>query len=372
MAPLLTWDELREVKASGLVEILSHSHALHRHDVANPQGLTAPAISSRLYFAELGRYENRDEYRDRILADLLRSRARLREELGVETRVLAWPYGEHNDLAREIAREAGFTSTLGLEGARVIAEDVGAGYCSRLLVVRNEDIGAPDMTWLYPGHEPMRPAEVDLDDLYDADADRLLENVEGTIEELATRRVTDVFLSVCADPTGTGFLEEAYFMNHQTRVRADVWSMTAIRMRRAGFRVWARVPALNLAWEWARHPEWRLDAAPVHGRPNRWPFRLSPDLPEVEQAGADFLNDLAVYAPLDGIVFDADTRLDVEDRLQGDPQADSQTKARVLEAYLEHLERTVLAWRPHCEVVRPRRGPEDQFSSSSRETTSTR
>jgi len=355
MPPLLTWDELREIQGSGLVEILSHSHALHLHDVANPQGLTAPAITTRLYLTDLSRYENRDEYSTRILTDLVRSREILKEKLGIDAQVLAWPYGEYNDAARRIAFQAGFTATVGLEGASVTAEDVRTGYLSRLLVTRDQEIGTSNLAWLFPPRRMIHSRDVDLDDLYDPDPERLVENVESMIRDLWDREATDVFLSVCADPTGVGYLEETYFMNHQIPVRADVWSMAAIRMKRAGFRVWARVPALDLTWAWVEHPQWRLDTAgnPEDSEFGRRPFLLSPELPEVLAAGVDFLNDVAVYLPLDGIAFESDARLGDGDRLRSAPDADESAKKEAMEGYLQRLEDAVLTWRPHAEFVRP-------------------
>ena len=349
LPPLLGWTELRHLARSGLVEMVSHSHMLHMYGVTNPQGLSAPAVSSRLYFLNEHRYENRDEYRERILRDLTLSRSRMREMLGVDVDVLAWPYGEHNDVAREAARQAGFRTTLGLEGACIWARDVQAGYMSRVLVTRNDGISGTDLSWLFPRPRESRSVGVELDALYEPDSLRTIANIESTIRELWDRQATDVWLSTCSDVTGAGYLESTYFMNHQVAVKADMWSMTAVRMKRAGFRVWARVPALNLTWAWVAHPEWRL-AYEVAGQ--RWPFRLSPDVPEAVSAARDFYNDLAVYVPVDGVIFETDARLGEGDGLRGVPDADQATKDRVMNEYLLALERTVLAWRPQCKFAR--------------------
>jgi poly-beta-1,6-N-acetyl-D-glucosamine N-deacetylase len=349
MPGLLGWAELRHLARSGLVEVISHSNMLHMYGVTSPQGLSAPAVSSRLYLLNEHRYENRDEYRQRILNDLTLSRARMREMLGVEVDVLAWPYGEHNDVARDVARQAGFRTTLGLEGACVWKSDVRAGYMSRVLVTRNDAISGKDLSWLFPAPRESRSVVVEMDALYDPDSLKTIANIESVIRGLWDRQATDVWLSTCSDVSGTGYLESTYFMNHQVAVKADIWSMTAVRMKRAGFRVWARVPALNLTWAWAAHPEWRL-AFETSGQ--RWPFRLSPDVPEAVAAARDFYNDLAVYVPIDGIVFEADARLGAGDGLRGSPDADQAAKDRVMNDYLLSLERTVLAWRPHCMFAR--------------------
>jgi len=349
MPPLLGWTELRHLAQSGLVEMVSHSNLLHMYGVTNPQGLSAPTVSSRLYLLNQHRYENRDEYRDRILKDLTLSRSRMREELGVDVDVLAWPYGEHNDVARGVALEAGFRTTLGLEGACVWASDMQSGYMSRVLVTRNDVISGKDLSWLFPAEPASRSVVVELDALYDPDSLQCIANIENTIHELWDKDATDVWLSVYSDVSGTGYLESTYFMNHQIPVKTDIWSMTAIRMKRAGFRVWARVPALNLTWAWVAHPDWRL-AYEASGQ--RWPFRLSPDVPEALGAARDFYNDLAVYAPLDGVIFETDARVGEGDGLRGSPDADQAEKDRVMNEYLMVLERTVMAWRPHCKFAR--------------------
>jgi biofilm PGA synthesis lipoprotein PgaB len=188
-----------------------------------------------------------------------------------------------------------------------------------------------------------------MDAIYDPDSLKTITNIESVIRELWDRQATDVWLSTCSDATGSGYLESTYFMNHQAPVKADIWSMTAVRMKRAGFHVWARVPALNLTWAWVAHPDWRLSYETAG---QRWPFRLSPDVPEAVSAARDFYNDLAVYAPVDGLIFETDARLGEGDGLRGSPDADQALKDQVMNEYLLALERTVLAWRPNCKFAR--------------------
>uniref|UniRef100_UPI0035B0CA9A polysaccharide deacetylase family protein n=1 Tax=Brevundimonas sp. TaxID=1871086 RepID=UPI0035B0CA9A len=52
----LNWDQVREMQASGLIEVASHSYDLHHGILANPQGNTQPAATTRLYAN--GRYED--------------------------------------------------------------------------------------------------------------------------------------------------------------------------------------------------------------------------------------------------------------------------------------------------------------------------
>ena len=76
MAPLLNWDELNELASDSLVTLVSHSHHLHRYDTSNPYRDTNPSVASRRYILAEARYENREEYRARVRADLDRAHAR--------------------------------------------------------------------------------------------------------------------------------------------------------------------------------------------------------------------------------------------------------------------------------------------------------
>ena len=98
----LTWEQVREMKASGLVEVASHSYGLHRGIPANPQGNTQPAATTRLYAS--GRYEDDAAYRARLRHELRDSISR---HTGKAPRIIVWPYGRSNEAAQEVAAELG-------------------------------------------------------------------------------------------------------------------------------------------------------------------------------------------------------------------------------------------------------------------------
>jgi biofilm PGA synthesis lipoprotein PgaB len=54
---ILSWNELKEMQNSGLVEIASHSYHLHRGVNANPQGNSEPAAITRIYDSNTKTYE---------------------------------------------------------------------------------------------------------------------------------------------------------------------------------------------------------------------------------------------------------------------------------------------------------------------------
>ncbi len=354
LPPLLTWDEIRRLDSEGLVEIASHTHDLHRYVGANPQRDTAPSTTTRRYIAEEARYESRDEYEARLGADLRASRSRLREMLGHDVKVLAWPYGEFNARARDIAAAEGFTTTLGLEGVPADAASLASNHLPRVMAYRETAIGASGLAWLLPTPRAVRAAQVDVDDLYDHDPDILRANVDLAISRMRLIGATHVFLQGLADPVHDGFLREAYFMNHHVPVRADVWSMVAHRIVREGMQPWIRVPSLNLSWEWERHPEWRVPfrVDPAGGQPAPWYYRVSPDIAEARAAAVDFYTDLAVYLPVRGVLFDDDAYLRAEESLAGSGSRDPAAKGKAIRAYLDEIKSAVRAWRPRCQFGR--------------------
>lgn len=92
----LTWEQLREMHASGRFDIQSHTywHPNFRHERAR----LSPA-----------------EYDKFVVFQLTRSKEVLARRLGVTIDLLAWPYGIHDDdLARQAAR-AGYVAAFTLE-----------------------------------------------------------------------------------------------------------------------------------------------------------------------------------------------------------------------------------------------------------------
>lgn len=354
LPPLLTWEEIRGLEKTGLVEIASHTDALHRYESDNPYRDSAPSTSTRRYLSEEARYETRDEYRTRVREDLLRSQRRLTEELGHPVAVLAWPYGEYTEEARRLAGEAGFPTTLALGGGAAGPLALRSGTLPRVMVFRDTPVGAADSLWLEAPAGPVFAAQIDLDDLYDPDPARLGARLDRVIERARAVGATHVFLQTCADPVGDGFLRETWFMNHQMPVRADLWSMVAHRLTQAGLAVWARAPSLNLSWQWQRHPEWRVPFRVRRdgGGGAPWYYRLAPDLPEVRQAAVDFFTDLAVYLPIRGVVFDDDAYLRADEALATTGSRAPSAKRDTIEAYLGRIREAVRAWRPDCRFAR--------------------
>ncbi len=172
----VSWEQLREMRRSGLVEIGSHTYGFHSTVFTNPQGGEAPAaighgfirrrpglrISERVplempqprfgdlrsiltfrfrpylslaielaqaaidyaYDPRTGRYETDAEYGRRVRADLERNSDLLAAQLGVRPRVITWPYGRWNEVTVAAAREAGMPISLTLDPERASIGDL--------------------------------------------------------------------------------------------------------------------------------------------------------------------------------------------------------------------------------------------------------
>ncbi len=87
----LSWEEAREMEASGFVDIQSHTH-FHREYFARRESE-----------GNLGS-ENGKE----LFADLKRSQELIEANLRKPCRFLAWPWGKYDENAVDLARKAGF------------------------------------------------------------------------------------------------------------------------------------------------------------------------------------------------------------------------------------------------------------------------
>ena len=366
MPPLMTWDEIRAADRGGWVEIASHSHDLHRYEMTNPYRDTGPSVTTRRYLAQAGRYEDREEYRARIRADLVETQRVLREKLGHSVPALVWPYGMHTEMSRSLANHAGFTLTLALGSRPVTPADLASGCVPRILVTKSLRFARDPHAWILAPQGAIRAARLRLDDLWDGDMTAYRARLDATIARLRAIGATHVFLDATSRPAGDGHILYTYFPGHQTAMRVDLWSMAAAKLSNARMRVWARVPSMNLTWAWQRHPEWRLGAAPhriavsstaLAAAPEarmaaQWPTRLSPELPDARRAAVDFYVDLAVYLPLDGILFEDDARVLTDETLASEVDASVGARAAAIDGLLHELEATVRAWRPECRFGR--------------------
>ena len=92
----MTWEQLRELKKTGLFDVQSHTY-WHPNFKREKRKL-APAAYDKL-----------------VMEQLLKSRKKLEQEVGGPVDLLAWPFGIYDEQLLQKAKEAGFVATFSIE-----------------------------------------------------------------------------------------------------------------------------------------------------------------------------------------------------------------------------------------------------------------
>jgi len=384
----VTWDQVREMQRSGLVEVASHTYGLHQGVITNPQGNLLPAAVGRIYRAErpIGQqYESDAEYAARIKADFERNSSLIAKQTGKRPRVMVWPYGAYNQTTADLARNAGMPISLNLESGPNTPQD-DANRINRSLVMF--DTGLAGLIRLlrqpasYDGEEqPLeRVVHIDLDYVYDADPVQQEVNVSKLLDRIYRLHPTTVYLQAFADPDGDGVADALYFPNRHLPMRADLFSRVAWQLQtRTGVRVYAWMPVMSFDLP-KGHPAanrlvQQMPGAPASASENRY-HRLSPFDPVARQTITDIYEDLGKNAIFTGVLFHDDATLsDYEDAspaalavyrdqwrlgasveaLRADPQvrADwARRKTAYINAFTVHLADTLRKYRPALQTAR--------------------
>lgn len=320
---ILTWDEVREMVASGLVEVASHSYAMHKGIHANPQGNLIPAAIARQYFQDTRNYEDDSAYAARIAADLQKNANTIKRETAIAPTVMVWPYGASNLIVERLASEAGMPLTMTLESGRNQASS-GLSRIRRTMIT--SDTSLPDFVELLQqkdnevdiGTQRQRVIHVDLDYVYDIDPNRQEANLSRLLDRIQRLNPTTVYLQAYADPDGDGAADAVYFPNRHMPVKSDLFSRAAWQLRtRTEVQVFAWMPVLafKLPAEHAsagRVVETMPGASDKAGA-GRY-HRLSVFDPAARQTVTQVYEDLGKNAVFDGVLFHDDATLsDYED-----------------------------------------------------------
>lgn len=320
----MSWEQLSAMRATGLVEIASHSHDLHRGIVSNPQGNLQPATTARAFDPVARRYETEKSFVQRVTADLKRSSTIIARRTGQRPRVIVWPYGKYNVVAEEAANAAGMILGLTLDDGGNSGA-VPPMRLRRILVERSMDIG--DLRYainvrnagLTENDRPQKIAHVDLDYIFDEDAKQQERNLDHLIDRLTWLGVNAVYLQAFSDPDANGSAAEVYFPNRHVPMRADLFSRVAwqIRTRTPVRRVYAWMPLL--AWELPRTNSAATQtvktlAGTSKASVNMGYIRLSPFSTDARRVIHEIFQDLSRYSSFDGIIYHDDITLnDFED-----------------------------------------------------------
>ncbi|KEF42903.1 MAG: polysaccharide deacetylase [Cyanobium sp. CACIAM 14] len=320
---LLSWQELRTLQASGLVEVASHSYDLHHGVNGNPQLNSMPAASTRLYTPGQG-YESEGAYRERLRADLKANADLLQRRLGHRPRVMVWPYGRYNATASAVAASLGMpvglslddganTADVPLSGLRRVlmtGEQASAAGLERELRVRAGNLGDTSRA--------AKVMHVDLDNIDDPDAAQVERNLQLLLERIRAMGVNTVYLQAYADPDGNGAADALYFPNRHLPVKRDLFSHVAweIRTRTPVRRLYAWMPVLAFQLP-AGTPGADQTVVTQPSRSGHLTMgypRLSPFAPKAMATVREIYADLARSATFDGLLFHDDVTLsDYED-----------------------------------------------------------
>jgi len=322
-ADLLSWDEIRAMQHSGLVEIGSHTYDLHRGIPGNPQGNMQPAATTREWLADRSRYEDETHYQRRVAADLRRNNALLQARLGRGPRVIVWPYGRYNAVTTRIAKSLGMPVGLSLDDGPNTAATPLSGL-RRVLV--EGVMTVPDLersiqlrnTFVFDDGRPVKAMHLDLDYIYDPDPAQQERNLGQWLDRIIAMGVNTVYLQAFSDPDANGAADAVYFPSRHLPMRADLFNRVAwqIATRTQVKRVYAWMPLL--AWQLPADDSAAHDT--VVTLPNvanhlamGYP-RLSPFSPRARRAIREVYEDLGRCCTIDGILFHDDVTLsDYED-----------------------------------------------------------
>lgn len=302
----VTWDQVREMQESGLIEFASHTYASHYGVIANPQGNQQPAMTSAIW--KDGRYETMEQYQARISQDLAASAAQLKAKIGVSPRALVWPYGAFNQTAVDIAKQLGMPYTFTLEEGINKASDSGSAIYRYLIDEETDLEGFEEIltgsTW---ASKIERIVHVDLDYVYDPDPIQLNKNIDVLLDRIKNYGVTTVYLQAYADANGDGVAEALYFPNRHMPVKADLFNRISWQLStRAGVKVFAWMPVM--AYDMGPNYTYVNDSRT--GTPAKGQYlRLSPWDVRSRQVLLDIYEDLGFYTKFDGLLFHDDAFL---------------------------------------------------------------
>ncbi|MCG8672370.1 MAG: poly-beta-1,6-N-acetyl-D-glucosamine N-deacetylase PgaB [Pseudomonadales bacterium] len=311
----LTWDQVKEMHASGLVEIASHSHNLHRGVLANPQGnIQAAAVTRQLNGN--GEYEDDVKYRKRIYQDIKKSADILEARAGVRPKAIVWPYGRFSGETYELAKKAGLEHSLILDDGLNELSD--GPHIKRILISDNPDLNQFKSLLDQINYQlPERVVHVDLDYVFDPDPEQQNRNLSALIDRIYKLNISTVYLQAFADPDGDGNADALYFQNRHLPVREDLFNRVSWQLQtRAKVKVfaWMPVSAFWIGEEFYRdHGVYALE----NGTPklSQAPYkRLSIFSKKAQTIIFDVFEDLAKHTQFNGILFHDDAYLsDFED-----------------------------------------------------------
>ena len=218
----LSWDQLREMQASGHIEIASHSFDLHHGELGNPQGNRQPSATTRIFNKKVQSYETDQQYYERIKTDLKSNSDLIEKHTGVRPRTMVWPYGASSKQTVSIAKELGMPVTLTLKAGNNAYIDL--PEVRRKLVISNPSLSdfVNDMEQKDKQMDLVRGVRVSIDDIYDKDPKLFTLKFNQLLDRIKAMKVNTVYLSAFSDADNDGYAESVYFSSKHFPTRADI------------------------------------------------------------------------------------------------------------------------------------------------------
>ncbi len=241
---LASWAQLKEMEKSGLVTLVSHSHALHKNQAIDPQGDLSSIAQNHLYVN--GRYETEDEYAARLQNDFRKTQEIFQREFGHPAKALVWPYGLYSEKSVELARASGLQATFLLDGGVNDVSLQSEKYAKRMIIDRS--INTEKLAKLLTSNHgewdgnPIRMARVDIHRIYDKDAQAFQRNLLELRERILSNKIGVVVLQAFAPGKNNGMPQAAYFYTKAMPVAADVLNRVYTVLDQSGANVLVSMP----------------------------------------------------------------------------------------------------------------------------------
>ncbi|MGD8591224.1 MAG: poly-beta-1,6-N-acetyl-D-glucosamine N-deacetylase PgaB [Gammaproteobacteria bacterium] len=246
---LMSWDQLREISQSPLVEIVSHTHDLHHGIQSNPQGSQEAASVTRQYYPATQRYESEETYRQRIQIDLQHSIERLHKELGIKPRAVTWPYGQFDNVLSGIATDLGLRYQFSLQDGPTALTEL--PQIHRIMLMRSNNIEdfINELSYRWMAAEKKRFAVFNLDPFTQAESVQQQEQLfSGLLDRLEPLHLNMVVLSAFSSDNA-----KTFFATGEMPLAADVLRRavhllrTKLRVRHVYLHLPAKLPGKNLS-----------------------------------------------------------------------------------------------------------------------------
>lgn len=110
--PKVTWEQVELMHKNG-IEFFSHTYDSHKYVKADSSNTNEVAmLAGRIYLEDKQRQETEEEYKQRITDDLKQANTILQQKLGIQSNVLAFPFGGFSKSLLDICNQLGIDITL--------------------------------------------------------------------------------------------------------------------------------------------------------------------------------------------------------------------------------------------------------------------